>query len=275
MAGLTVAARQEAFVFAESRMIRTTVNSLFRLMGTRFKEFPANYLVFDVETTGFKVGEDLIAELGYVLVRNHQPVDQGWVYLDWTNHPGVDQGWLQDRIDFTRRHIELRDGRPTGRTYHVSYDKLSAGMEPCEALRRYEQLFLNNRAEGYFCVAHNGYHFDVPFIEEHLATFIDSGFRFTDHELVDTGMIEKGAQGVMTPWVGETPRDFSLRVSKTWLKGVYWALDSHCVPKYKLNEKAGIKVAAAHDAAVDSLLTHVLFEEYRKEAEGTSCSPMP
>lgn len=264
MAGLP-AARQDATALSELGMIRTTVNCLFALMRDRFEGFPSDYLAFDVETTGFKVGEDLVAELGYVLVRGSRPVDRGWVFLDWTRDPGVDQGWLRERIEQTRRHVETKNGQPTGRTYHVNYDRLRDGMDPREALRRYERLFLDNRDAGHFCVAHNGYHFDARFIEYHLRNLVGSDFRFGDYELFDTGVVEKGSQGAMTPWAGETLRDFSARVSRTWLKGVYWSMD-HCAPKYGLAERLGLRSAEIHDAAVDSLLTHALFEEFRSRA---------
>lgn len=268
-------ARQDAAAFVEARMIRTTVNTLFGLMRARFKDFPNNYLVFDVETTGVKFGEDLVAQLGYVLVRDRRPVDQGQVYLDWTREPAVDQAWLKKRVESTRRHVETKDGRPTGRTYKVSYEDMRRGMKPADALQRYFDLFLANRADGGFFVAHNGYHFDAKWIEEHFSTFIGERFRFDDFELFDTGMIEKGAQAAMCPWVGESVRDYSLRVSRIWLKGVFWSLDGFCVPKYKLDEKMNTKTADAHDAAVDCLLTHALFEEHRREAEGVTCPPKP
>lgn len=273
MAGLQFQARQDAAAFVESRMIRSTVNAIFRLMRDRFKGFPDDYLVFDVETTGVEFGTDLVAQLGYVLVRDRKPADQGWVYLDWTRDPEVDQGWLRRRVEETRRHVEFKNGQPTGKVYKVAYDRMRDGMDPREALRRYHKLFLDNRAEGHFVVAHNGYHFDARYVEEHLHTFLGETFRFGDYELFDTGMIEKGAQAAMTPWIGESVRDYSLRVAKTWLKGVYWALDSYCVPKYGLDAKVNIKAADAHDAAVDCLLTHALFEEHRREAEGVAWRP--
>jgi DNA polymerase III epsilon subunit-like protein len=267
MPGLTEA-RQEALDYAESRMVRSTVNKLFDLMRPRFKGFPDNYLVFDVETTGFHQGVDLIAQLGYVEVYGRRPVDRGSVFLDWTRHPEVDQDWLKERIEKTRGHVEeSKDGQPTGKVYQVSYEKLQAGMEPSEALRRYQNLFLHARQNGHFFVAHNGYHFDGRFIEEHFSTFLAGDFKFGDYELYDSGMVEKGAQAGMGPWEGESVRDFSMRVAKTWLKGVKWSLDNHCVPKYNLGEKMEISQSQAHDASTDCLLTHALFEEHRNEAE--------
>lgn len=246
----------------------TTAEAVFRHMKHLFKGFPDNYLVFDIETTGGKVGEDLIGQLGYAKVRDGVQVETGGVFLDWTRHPGVDQDWLRGRLARTTTHVADRNVH-----YQVTYERLQAGMEPNEALRRYLTLFLENREAGFFLVAHNGYRFDVRFIEEHFSTFLDVEFKFGDNELFDTGMLEKSSQARLVPTPGESMRDFFTRAGKGSSKGVQWSLSDFCVPKYRLDAKTGISVVDAHDAVVDCVFTRALFEEHRKQAGDVSWQP--
>lgn len=251
-------------------MAASTVDSVFRHMKPLFRGFPGNYLVFDIETTGGKVGEDLIGQLGYVKVRDGEQVEMGSVFLDWTRHPGVDQDWLRARLARTTTHVADRNAY-----YQVTYERLQAGMEPVEALRRYLGLLVENREAGFFLVAHNGYRFDARFLEEHFSTFLDVEYKFNDEELFDTGMLEKGAQDLLGLESGESLRDFFTRSGKGNNKGVQWSLVDYCVPKYKLDAKTGIDVMDAHDAMVDCILTRALFEEHRKQAGDLSCRPNP
>lgn len=229
-----------------------------------FKNFPNDYLVIDTETTGVQTGTDLIAQVGHCLVIDRKEVDRGHYMLDWTRHPQIEQPWLQERLRETKSHVEFKNGQPTGKTYHISYERMrDEGAEPEPVLRQYAEFFREIRANGQFFVAHNGYHFDAKFLEEHFRTFIRDDFEFADDELVDTGMIEKGSTASMLPWTGDSLRSWSLRLYNQRLRGIKWNLDQHCIPKYNIDKKYGLKMSEAHDAGYDSYITHLLFEEWR------------
>lgn len=269
--------QHEAFWRLEIKMIQTTVNSLFGLMRPHCRNFPNDYLVFDVETTGTVFDNDLITQLGYCLVRDSKPVDQAGIVLDWTRDPAVPEDWLRNRMKETKRNVEFdRDGRPTGKTYHMNYEKMAAeGVEPAVVIKLFREMFEDARRNRLFFVAHNGYHFDARMLDNHFRRVGNEGFAFGDNELFDTGMVEKGSQSQSTPWVGETVKAWSLRTYEQRLRNVRWSLDVACVPRYRLDEKHNLNMGEAHDAGFDCLVTHYLFEEYKEFANGKLPEPPP
>src|SRR5215471_18744769 len=111
----------------ERLMIQTTVKSLYERMRSRFRDFPFINLAVDTETTGVSFDDDLIWQAGHCLVKDRALVNKDGFILDWTRHPAVDQGWLRARLEETRRHVEQdAEGRPTGRTFQISYEKMAA-----------------------------------------------------------------------------------------------------------------------------------------------------
>lgn len=263
-------ARQEAYREWELRMVEQTLNMIYKIMARakRFRNFPNEYLVIDVETSGVQFGLDLILGVGYSLVIDRKEVDRGNFVLDWTRHPRVDQRWLRQRIVECKQNVEWKHGKPTGRTYQFSYERLRQdGSDPLEVLREYLALLNDIRDDGQFFVAHNGYHFDVRLLQEHFDTFLKQTFKLDDNELIDTGMIEKGSRASMIPWEGDSVRTWSERVYKQWLKGVSWALDKHCIPYYGIDKKYNIDLSQAHDAGFDCWMTHLLLEHWRDLTE--------
>jgi DNA polymerase III epsilon subunit-like protein len=256
--------RQEALKLLETTMVGLTMNQMFKLMKGRFRSFD-DYLVIDTETTGVNFEHDLIWQVGHCLVKGRQPVNRGGALLDWARHPLIDQGWLKQRLLDTKRMVEFdRDGKPTGKTYHISYERMAdEGVEPEPVLSEYLKWLRQGHEEKMFFVAHNGYRFDARMLQEHFNRFLREPWGFDDWELFDTGMVEKASQAMMGPWPTDTMRSFARRVDSQRLRGIRWNLDQHCVPRYRLAEKHGLDMTAAHDASFDSYLCHLLFEHWR------------
>jgi DNA polymerase III epsilon subunit-like protein len=239
------------------------VRGYLAAMQGRFRSFPRDYLVFDLETTGIDLKEDLILQIGHCLVLGGEPVDTADFVLDWTARPGIDAGWLGKRIERTREFVEYdKDGRPSGRHYRFSPERLrQEGSDPLAILRFYHDWLQELRGERLFLVAHNGYHFDCCLLERHFHQFLASPFVFGDWEVFDTGMVVKAMQMNLPFWRGETPRSFSRRAYGQRLRGVRWALDTFCVPHFNLDKKHNLQAGDAHEAAWDVHVTHLLFQE--------------
>jgi hypothetical protein len=209
------------------------------------------------------------------MVIDSKPLDQGGLVLDWTQMKDrFPTDKLRARMEETRKAVEWKDGKPTGKKYHMTIEMMQKeGIHPRDGLQAFAELLDDARRNKIFYVAHNGYHFDVRMLEDHFTAFTKLPFRFGDNEMIDTGMIEKGSQSNSIPWTGESVRDWSLRVSSARLKYVKWALDMHCVPRYGLATKYNLDMYAAHDAGFDCYVTHLLFEEYKAIARGEAPEP--
>ena len=275
----------------EANMITTTVNSLFNIMKPHFRNFPDDYIVIDVETTGIKFykgdmptffpDSDLITQLGCCMVKGGKAVYQNALILDWTQNPAIDVDQLKQRLTETKQHVELKDGVPTGKKYHMTLELMQQrGKEPLETLRLFKHnVFDMARNEGMFFVAHNGYSFDARMIENHYWYWLEEHIGFGPNEIFDTGMVEKGSQANSVPWMGDTIRDWSYRTYKTRLKDIKWSLDKACAARYKLADRhfLGVdlegRLAEAHDAGFDCFVNHLLFEEYKEIAAGRRPEP--
>lgn len=265
-------------------MIRETVGGIFDLMKPHCDGFPDNYLVFDLETTGLEPHSDLIMQLGFCIVRDGKPVEQMGVMLDWTKMPKFlpKEKWqtFKAKLDKTKQQVEFKNGMATGKKYQFTFERMQdEGIHPLIALNHLYDLFVEARKHRRFFIAHNGYHFDVPFIEGHFDVFLGTRakelgteerppFYIDDNELFDTGMVEKGSQCQMMPWSTDTVRSWSLRTHNERIRNVRWALDTACVPRYGLQKKYNLDLDSAHDAGFDCYVCHLLFQEYLRIKNG-------
>jgi hypothetical protein len=254
------------FYALESHVLAYTVNIVLdRMRG--FRNFPHDYLVVDVETSGIEVGRDLILQFGYCLVIDGKVEAADNILLNWFARPDLVPGdWLQQRLARCKEHVERRDGRPTGRKYHFTPAKVKEGIDPLEGLAVARDLIDGARAEKVFLVAHNGYHFDARILRSHFGHFLGTDFEVGDDEMFDTGMVEKASQTNLVPWSGESIKHWSKRVQADRARGVRWSLDKTCVEKYALDVNYGVDTADAHDAGYDCVVTHFLFETYKERA---------
>jgi DNA polymerase III epsilon subunit-like protein len=268
----------------ELRMIKETVGGLFDLMKPHFDGFPNNYMVFDLETTGLEPRRDLAMQIGFCLVKDGVPVEKMGVIIDWTKLPSflpkTKYQLFREKLEKVKHHVEFKNGVPTGKKYQISFERMQdEGVHPITALELFHDLFVETRKQRRFFIAHNGYHFDVPFMEGHFDVFLGARakefnieerppFYFADNELFDTGMVEKGSQCQMSPWSNDTVRSWSLRTHNERIRNVRWALDTACVPRYGLKEKHNLDLDSAHDAGFDCYVCHLLFQEYLRIKDG-------
>jgi DNA polymerase III epsilon subunit-like protein len=235
----------------------------------RYGSFPSCYTVFDVETTGFGIGTDLIVQIGHALVEDGRIIDRSATILDWVGCglvPNV--GWLHDRMAKCKSQIEwTEDGRPTGHTYPFSLERMAAeGADPIWTLQNYLELFEDRRRGGCQFVGHNGYNFDAKRLKAEGERWLNATFLFGPDELWDTGTIEKACQSGLTPFPDDSLWEFADRVNHNNMRGVKWGLSNIAENKYHLVERHGLAEYRTHDAAYDCLLTYHLFEEFKEIA---------
>lgn len=235
-----------------------TLRTIFDFFAAQRAVTARDYFVFDVETTGPVVGEDLITQVGHCIVRNGVAVHRSARVLNWADCSLIPQDWLRQRMEKTKQAMEER-----GREYHTTYESLRQGDDPLQVLSDYLDLFEHARFTKTPFVGHNAWQFDRKIYQFHFDRFLQESFEWDENEILDTGMIEKAVQLNSVPRSGDSLRDWSLRVASVRARGVFWSLDAHAVPKYGLAEKYGLDMQSAHDAGFDCYLTHLLRETYR------------
>jgi hypothetical protein len=245
-----------------SRMTGMIINHWLKMFQDLFGGFPRDYTVLDIETTGPDAAADLILNIGHVIVEDGQVVQQLDAFLDWTREGRVNQQWLINRMEDTRQAMASR-----GREYKMSYDLIrTRGEDPIGILQAYHSLLKEQQASKYAFVMHNGYNFDAPRLCNHFKRWLGLDLSFGPNEIWDTGMIEKASQLQSIPDRNDTMQSWSKRVGGIRAKGVMWALDAHCVPKYNFATRYNLDESEAHGAGYDAYVTHLLFEEFRQIA---------
>lgn len=204
---------------------------------------PDTYLVFDTETGGFSPQQDRIVQAGFCFVRGHKLVDRFGFYIH-------------------RPDYRMSDGAIN--VHKITHEKLAAeGIPVADAVPLLVQTLSDWRKGGGMFVGHNMVNFDAPFVEYESAIFRNE-FKFGPNEIIDTGMLVKGALLNMEFRNDqEDMRSFYKRVSEVRARGVHWSLDRYCYDAYDLG-KYGVARDNAHDAAVDCELTHWLLQELYK-----------
>ncbi len=253
--------------------LQIMVKTFFERLAGRF-DFPDNYTTIDIETSGLNPKKNLICSIGHTIVRNRKPIENKLSYLNWSLEIGIDQEQLIYDLEKVRLAME-RKGKSLLHSYSVLKEK---GRPPRAVLNEYLALFEDMENRNEIAVMHNGWGFDVPFLENAISRWVLSvkkqQFEFDTELVYDTGAITKASQlpidSVFSPLpaADESMKDFSLRIANYRAPGVYWALDGYCADEYRLMEKAGVARNQAHAADVDSLLTHHLLETQRELAYG-------
>lgn len=207
------------------------------------KKLPDTYMVFDTETTGTKIASSRIVQYGFCHVEDRK-VLRSYSFL--VNH-GPD--------------LEIPEG--AFKVHGIDVKKtLAEGVPFKELIHQIVDLFDEWRKSKLMFVGHNMMSFDAPLFEQE-ARRAERPFKFEENEILDTGMVVKATQLGMSFRLNDTLRSFGKWVSNVRARGIYWSLDRYCYAHYKLKELSGIDKDAAHDAAVDCLLTHYLLERLR------------
>lgn len=207
---------------------------------------PDTYLVFDTETNGTDVYRCKILQVGLCFVRKGEIIDRMAFYV--------------------KRGTDVPIPPEAQRVHGITHAKLASdGIEPAEIIPLVCEHFTKWREQGHMFLGHNILAFDAPLIELE-SQLLGVPWKFRDNEIVDTGMLVKGAQLEMFfRDDAENLRSFYRRVSEVRAKGVYWSLDRHCIDAYGL-ATYGIDKSKMHDAGEDCVATHFLLSEIRRRS---------
>lgn len=258
-------ARQEVVLDRSRKLISLMSHHWFQQFASRF-QFPRNYVTVDIETNGTNHEQDLICSIGHTVVREGRPVETSEAYLNWTLHPDIDQAALRASLIETQRVMESK-----GKPFHHTLEKLQAdGQDPVMVLRAYLDMFEDMEARREVLVTHNGWRFDIEFLQAHFHNYLRIPFVFDQDLVFDTGIATKASQledyDDPLPVPGETMRQWAWRIGDLRRRGIFWALDGYCDEQFGLFKKAGVSSTLAHTAGTDSLVLAYLFEEHRKLA---------
>jgi DNA polymerase III epsilon subunit-like protein len=253
--------------------LQLMAKTFFERLAGRF-DFPNNYTVIDIETSGLSPQKNLICSIGHTIVRDKKPIETGMSYLNWALELGVDQEQLIYDLNKVKEAME-RKGKQLLHSYSVLKEH---GKPPRVVLNEYLAMFEAMEERNEIMVTHNGWAFDVPFLENSISRWVlstkNQRFEFNDELVYDTGAITKASQLPLDslfsplPAADESMKEFALRIAGYRAAGVYWSLDGYCATKFGLMEKAGVDASQAHAADVDTLLTYYLVEAQREMAYG-------
>ncbi len=238
------------------------------------ERFPyrSDYVCIDIETSGLRPDQPpvQICTIGHAVVRNNRLVKTEWYALDWTTFPNIDHALFASALEKTQYAMEKQ-----GKNFAHTWDWLAQnGTKPLEVLEYYLGLVEQAEKDGDLLIAHNGWSFDLEFLKAGWQNWLQTGWEFTDDALYDTGAIEKASQlseaDNPLPLPDETLKQWTVRVRKLRRKGIFWALDTHCMQKYRLAERAGLDVSQLHQSPVDAAILHNLYQCHKELACASS-----
>lgn len=196
-----------------------------------------DYIVWDIETTGFVAPACSILEIACFIVRGNEIEEKHWVF--------------NNMIDIPQKITEI-----TGITKEIID---AEGGDPMTHLMEFLPLFKRCKKN----ITHNGVKFDIPFLIDYSAHILG----FKDEEKVavknlirstafDTAVHFKSSKLGMKAREGESFVQFAERVMNTFAKGVYFNLGVCCDESGISRE--GIK---QHRALADVFLTHEVYKK--------------
>ena len=205
--------------------------------------FPKQYLVLDIETTGFSKQVDFIMQIGLLHIANEEVKNKTSFYMQ------VPEGSLSDGA-FKAHGITEEKCNKEGLPRHTACLNLASTLA-------------NWFSMGGVIVGHNAARFDLPFISS-VMTRENVDFDFHDQALVDTGCLVKAIQINTFPLTKETPSAYWHRISSIRAHKVYWALERYCIPEFKLEERMKEEKLSSHDALADCIVTSWVLEALKK-----------
>jgi len=230
---------------------------------------PTNYIVFDVESTGLDLSNDVVVQIGYVLVLDKAVVDCNCLVVDWTCNRDADFcRWLELRMETTKNNMESKN--PGVSSYKHSIARMQKdGVPAYDAFTHFMDIVKLCKANKFSFIAHNGIRFDQPMIDRCVKQLRgeDESFNFQNLNSLyfDTMGLERGSQSKIIPNHVDDWFSFTNRIINEGGR-LYSSLAKHCANKYDLVNKHALQ-GDAHEADFDCRLTHHLFEEFREMAE--------
>lgn len=253
-----------------SREVDLTV--LYEIFDHFGQHVPDNYFCFDLETTGFsfsysergkfekECGDDIIVEIGHCDVTDSTADVFESTILNWTLLPEyIDPNWLKDKLRFVAESMQEK-----GSVFHVPYAVMhTSPAHPLETLEMYVDLLSQALDDGKKIVGLNVLGFDRRVFADATQEWLGQRFEIPPDQIVDIGIIEKARQLKMYPKGDESFAGYLTRVRNIPAKGVRWSSD-HCCQVYQLNEKYGLTDEQRHSAGYDSMICHLLLEEFKE-----------
>lgn len=237
-------------------------------------DFPLDYLALDTEFTGSSK-DDLILEVGHVMVEGGHVVDKLDIVLNWYEYPGIKEDWLDYKLNNMRAIVG------TGWNLTPSYVQ-KKGISPLKALNFYYDLFESWAARDLFFVAQNGISADERMLEVNFSRFLNKTFQIPLNRYFDTGALFKASQiweacsgealpfkSAMIPHKSESLKAYCKRIIGLKVKGVKWSL-SLILDHYGLLQKHSVRSEQLHSAGFDALCLHWIMEEYRSRVFKTN-----
>jgi len=208
---------------------------------------PCDYLVLDVETTGFSSVKNRIVSVGFCAVKDCAIVND----IHSGQSANVVIKWPEEVFDGCQSAIDIH-----GIDYNRSQRE---GVEPVEAMMMLNDAIKWARAENMFIVGHNLLKFDMPFLGMELNR---AGIKnnIVAEEVVDTHALCKAMQLGMIPGANESSFDYFTRVTSFRAKGVFSNLEKYCIDRFDLRSRYGVDSTEAHDSGYDCWLTHLVMQ---------------
>ena len=229
--------------------------------------FPDTYLCIDTEYTGGNEREDLIVEIGHIMVQDGHVVDRMNVVLDWTTHKEISAEFLRYKLDNIRSHM--------GSDWRVTLEVMQEeGISPIKALRFYDKLFRTWHARDLPYVAHNGRSAEERMLRGNFNRFINKPFFMSANQLWDTGALFKATRLFEStsatyaphrwksiPDHSDSLKSYFERVIGARIRGLHWNL-KYCLEYYDLIGKLE-DTHRFHQADYDAYCSHLLMQEYK------------
>jgi len=238
----------------------------FQRFAQRFP-YKSDYTCIDIETSGLSPATQQICTIGHMTVRDNRPVQAQWYALKWTQHPNIDQPAFAASLEMAQKGMEKQ-----GKNFYHTWDWLDQhGEEPLTVLEKYLQLVEGAESNQELLIAHNGWRFDAEFLRQSWNKWLGVAWSFTDDAIYDSGVAEKacqlGPEDEPDPRPDESLQQWARRVGNKPRRGIYWALDRHCCPKYGLVDAAGFTDEDLHVSVKDAALLHYLYQAHKQQAE--------
>lgn len=230
--------------------------------------FPTTYLALDIETSGNNKDEDLVIELGYVIVDNCIIADKRNLVLDWYRHKDTVPHILDSKL--------YRMKTIMGNAWKLLPEKLKAeGIEPIQGLTFYYDLLQEWIEAKLPFVAQNGLATEERLLNAAFKRFLGKSFSFPPNLYFDTGALFKATdiyeskdpsismhRNIMLPGKHETLKDYCKRIIYAKTGNTSWSV-SRILNYYGLFEKHAIDSNELHCALNDCLCLVHIMEEFR------------
>jgi len=229
--------------------------------------FPPTYLVLDIETAG-NGKEDLVVELGHVIVQDCVIADKLNLVLNWYKHANVDSQQLTDKL-FKMKNI-------IGMAWKLLPERLKTeGIDPIEGLNFYYDLLQSWIEAKLPFVAQNGLSTEERILDATFKRFLGKSFCFPSNLYFDTGALFKASyvyeakdsslipyRNIVLPNKTETLKEYCKRIIYAKTGNVGWSV-SKMLNHYNLFEKHAIDSDTLHCAMHDCLCLVYIMEEFR------------